>query len=103
MKRILAIFAALAVLTGQTIAADKAKTNIVVILVDDMGFADLGCYGSEISTPNLDALAAQGMRFTDEHSSSGVCSPSRYALLTGRYIIGARGYRRASSGCGMSC
>ena len=65
-----------------------AKPNIVVILADDLGYGDLQCYNRDrgkIATPNLDRLAAQGMRFTDGHSSSGVCSPSRYTLLTGRY------------------
>jgi arylsulfatase A len=64
------------------------KPNIVVILADDLGYGDLRCYNPErgkIPTPHLDKLAAHGMRFTDGHSSSGVCSPSRYALLTGRY------------------
>ena len=65
-----------------------AKPNVLVILADDLGYGDLQCYNREsgrIPTPNLDKLAAQGMRFTDGHSSSGVCSPSRYTLLTGRY------------------
>jgi arylsulfatase A-like enzyme len=65
-----------------------AKPNIVVILADDLGYGDLQCYNPErgkIPTPHLDQLASQGMRFTDGHSSSGVCSPSRYTLLTGRY------------------
>ena len=64
------------------------KPNIVVILADDLGYGDLKCYNperSKIDTPHLSRLAEQGMRFTDAHSSSGVCSPSRYALLTGRY------------------
>ena len=62
--------------------------NILVILADDLGYGDVQCYNPErgkIPTPNIDRLAAQGMRFTDGHSSSGVCSPSRYTLLTGRY------------------
>lgn len=63
-------------------AADKP--NIVVILVDDMGFADLGCYGSEIPTPNLDALAANGLRFTQFYNT-GRCCPTRASLLTGLY------------------
>jgi len=67
----------------------KGKTpNILVIYADDLGYGDVQCYNPErgkILTPNIDRLAAQGMRFTDAHSSSGVCSPSRYALLTGRY------------------
>ncbi len=70
-----------------TFAAD-AKPNILVILADDLGFGDVQCNNPErgkIPTPNIDKLAAQGMRFTDGHSSSGVCSPSRYTLLTGRY------------------
>ena len=63
------------------------RPNIVVILADDMGYGDVHAYNadSRIPTPNLDALAEQGMRFTDAHSASGVCTPSRYALLTGRY------------------
>lgn len=59
--------------------------NIVLILADDLGYADLSCYGGKISTPHIDALAAAGMRFTDAHSTSSVCTPTRYALLTGRY------------------
>ena len=64
------------------------KPNIIVILADDLGYGDVQCYNPQrgkIPTPNIDKLAAQGMRFTDGHSSSGVCSPSRYTLLTGRY------------------
>ncbi len=67
------------------IAAEKP--NILILYADDLGFGDLQCYhpGSKIPTPNLDKLAAEGMRFTDGHSSSGICTPSRYALLTGRH------------------
>jgi len=64
--------------------ADAPKPNIVVILVDDMGFSDLGCYGSEISTPNLDALAAHGLRFTEFYNTARCC-PTRASLLTGLY------------------
>ena len=68
-------------------AADPQPPNILILYADDLGFGDLGCYhpGSKIPTPNLDRLAASGLRFTDGHSSSGICSPSRYALLTGRH------------------
>jgi arylsulfatase A-like enzyme len=61
--------------------------NIVLILADDMGIGDVGAYNpeSKIPTPRLDSLAASGMRFTDAHSASGVCTPTRYSLLTGRY------------------
>jgi arylsulfatase A-like enzyme len=64
------------------------KPNILIIYADDLGYGDVQCYNPEkgqIKTPHLDRLAAEGIRFTDGHSSSGVCSPSRYALLTGRY------------------
>ena len=61
-------------------------TNVVVILADDMGWGDLGCYGAtKIPTPALDRLAAEGLRATDCHAASSLCTPSRYALLTGRY------------------
>ena len=62
--------------------------NIVIMLADDLGYGDVSCYNPDrgkISTPSIDRLAAEGMRFTDGHSSSAVCSPSRYTLLTGRY------------------
>lgn len=63
------------------------KPNIIYILADDMGYGDLGCNNpdSRIPTPNLDRLAQQGMRFTDAHAGSSVCTPSRYNILTGRY------------------
>ena len=68
-------------------AAAADKPNIIVILADDQGFGDVGANNpqSKIATPNLDRLAAAGMRFTDGHTTSGVCTPSRYSLLTGRY------------------
>ena len=66
----------------------RAKPNILIILADDLGYGDVKCYNPErgkIPTPNIDKLASQGMLFTDAHTSSGVCSPTRYTLLTGRY------------------
>lgn len=60
------------------------RPNIVVVLVDDMGFSDIGCYGGEISTPNLDNLARGGVRFTQFHNTARCC-PTRAALLTGLY------------------
>src|ERR1700720_4630438 len=62
------------------------RPNVVVILADDVGYGDLGCYGAtKVATPNLDRLARDGMRFTDAHAPSAVCTPTRYALLTGQY------------------
>jgi arylsulfatase A len=65
----------------------RRPPNLVIVLADDMGIGDPGCYNpqSKIATPHIDKLAAQGMRFTDMHSPSAVCSPTRYGLLTGRY------------------
>lgn len=72
-------------------AADGGSSrqpNVLILLADDLGYGDVACYNpthGKIRTPNLDQFASQGMRFTDAHSSSAVCSPSRYSLLTGRY------------------
>jgi arylsulfatase A-like enzyme len=64
----------------------NGQPNIIMILVDDMGYGDVGCYGGKnIPTPNIDRLAAEGVRFTDAHVMCSVCGPSRTALLTGRY------------------
>jgi len=66
--------------------AQPAKTpNVIMIFCDDLGYGDLGCYGSKIHTPNLDRMASEGVRFTNCCSADPVCSPSRAALLTGRY------------------
>ena len=85
--RLIAILAGAALLCPAAAFAQDKKPNIVIILADDLGYGDLGCYNkdSKIPTPNLDKLATQGMRFTDAHSPSAVCSPTRYGLLTGRY------------------
>ena len=79
-------------LSGQAAALHAADTpskpNILLVYADDMGFGEVSAYNPErnkVPTPNIDRLAAQGMLFTDAHSSSAVCTPSRYALLTGRY------------------
>lgn len=64
------------------------KPNILVILTDDLGYSDLGCYGSEIETPNLDRLAANGLRFSQFYNTAK-CHSSRVSLLTGRWCIQA--------------
>lgn len=68
-------------------AAAPAKPNIVLVLVDDMGYGDPACYNprSKIATPNINRLAREGMRFTDAHAAGPLCHPSRYGLMTGRY------------------
>src|SRR3954470_3014426 len=74
---------------GQSAASPKPPErlpNLVIILADDLGYGDVSCYGaSRIRTPNIDRLAAQGLRFTDAHSTSATCTPARYAILTGQY------------------
>ena len=84
MKRLTLSFALAFLLCLFTYAE---KPNIIFFLADDLGYGDLTCYSAEskIPTPNLDRLAKEGMRFTDAHSPSGVCTPTRYAVLTGRY------------------
>ncbi len=87
--RLLAVVAALLILSSHATAQAPAaaRPNIVLILCDDLGQGDLGCYNaaSKTPTPHMDALAKQGMRFTDMHTPSSVCTPTRYGLLTGRY------------------
>ena len=75
---------ALAVLSGASGQEPAARPNLVVIMADDMGFSDIGCFGGEISTPHLDRLAANGVRLTQFYNT-GRCCPTRAALLTGRY------------------
>lgn len=72
---------------GALFSAGQDRPNIVYILADDLGYGDVSSYnsGSKIRTPHIDRLATQGMRFTDAHSPSGVCTPTRYGVLTGRY------------------
>src|SRR5688500_19523443 len=84
--RILAacLMLALGSMTAGAADANGPRPNILVILADDLGYSDLGCYGSEIATPNLDRLAASGVRFTQFYNQARCC-PSRAALLTGRY------------------
>ena len=75
-------------------AADRRRPNVVLIYADDLGYGDVGCYGAtKVKTPNIDRLAAQGVRFTNAHSPSATCTPSRYALLTGEYA-----WRRQGTG-----
>jgi arylsulfatase A len=80
---------------GPDAAPEQRLPNIVMILADDLGYGDVGIYNpeSKVPTPNLDKLAAEGMRFTDAHSPSTVCTPTRYSLMTGRmqFRTGMRG------------
>src|ERR671939_447176 len=67
-------------------AAQRARPNVLFILADDLGWGDLSCYGRpDYRTPNLDRLASQGTRFTNAYSASPVCTPTRCAIVTGRY------------------
>src|SRR5688572_27713405 len=82
LKLIAATFAGLNTMTTPLQA--QRKPNIILILADDMGFSDIGCYGAEISTPNLDALAQGGLRFTQFYNTARCC-PTRASLLTGQH------------------
>ena len=86
-RRLLPLLLASLWLLPQAHSADPQRPNIVMLYADDMGFGDLGIQNpeSKIPTPHLDQLAREGTRFTDAHSSSGICTPSRYAMLNGRY------------------
>ncbi|HEY3291334.1 MAG TPA: sulfatase-like hydrolase/transferase, partial [Anaerolineae bacterium] len=68
------------------------RPNILLIYADDVGYGDVSCYGAtSVKTPNIDRLAAGGLRFTDAHSSSATCTPSRYSMLTGEYAWRKKG------------
>lgn len=72
----------------------SARPNIIFVLADDVGYGDFGCYGAtKVKTPNIDRLAEEGLRFTDAHSPSAVCTPTRYAFMTGEYA-----WRRQGTG-----
>lgn len=86
VSTLLPLLLALVVSASATISTAATRPNFVIILADDLGYADLSCYGNDrFTTPQLDALAKSGVRFTDFHSNGPVCSPTRAALLTGRY------------------
>ncbi len=86
MKRLAVLMVALFWAVSAAPAAEPAKKNVILLLADDLGGADLGCYGSTFhETPNLDRLAADGMRFTAAYAACTVCSPTRAALMTGKY------------------
>src|SRR4051812_42539800 len=73
-------------LLGQNSALAQARPNIVFVLVDDMGYADLGCMGAkDIRTPHIDRLAKEGLKFTDFYANAPVCTPTRTAFMTGRW------------------
>jgi len=76
---------ALGALAATRLPGAGRKPNVIMIYADDLGYGDLGCYGGKLRTPNLDRMAAEGMRFTNFLSANPVCSPSRSALMTGRY------------------
>lgn len=91
MKHTLTILAALLLAPLATLQAADAtkpngKPNVLILLVDDMGYGDPQCFNpqSKITTPNIDRLAQEGMRFTDAHAGGSICVPSRYSLLSGR-------------------
>ena len=86
MKNIFFVFAFF--LLGAVAAVADEKPNVVFIICDDLGYGDVQCLNpahGKIKTPHVDQLASQGMIFTDAHSGSSVCTPTRYGLLTGRY------------------
>ena len=86
LKALLALHLSLFTIHHSLFGASPPPPNIIIINADDLGYGDTGCYGAtHIRTPNIDRLALEGRRFTDAHSTSAVCSSSRYGLLTGRY------------------
>lgn len=98
MKKMMIMRAMAALFLGFVLGARAgAPPNIVLIYADDIGYGDFGCYGAtKVKTPNVDRLAAQGLRFTDAHSAASTCTPSRYALMTGDYAFRKKGTGIAS-------
>ena len=88
MTRLMLLFIVLVSLTGMISCSESSdnlsKPNIILIMADDMGYSDIGCYGGEIKTPNLDLLASNGLRFTQFYNTSRCC-PTRASILTGLY------------------
>ncbi|MCX6953576.1 MAG: arylsulfatase [Verrucomicrobia bacterium] len=86
-RRFLAPFLALLATAVSLAAADRARPrNVVIIYADDLGYGDVSCYGAKrVSTPNIDRLAKEGLRFTSGYATSGTCTPSRFALMSGEY------------------
>jgi arylsulfatase A len=86
ISRIAALFACAIAISLPPVHGAALKPNVIFILADDLGYGDLGCFGQkQIQTPNLDRLAAEGMRFTDAYAGTTVCAPSRCALITGQH------------------
>lgn len=86
MRWLLCLSVSLLLWCGRVNSAEESRRpNIVIIYTDDVGYGDLSCYGGKVLTPHLDKLAAQGIKFTNAHTTSATCTPSRYALLTGEY------------------
>lgn len=83
---------AAAMVPARLLGQQRKTPNVVLIYADDLGYGDVGCYGAtKVSTPNIDRLAREGVRFTNAHSASATCTPSRYAMLTGEYAWRRRG------------
>lgn len=103
MKHLLILFV-LSYSAAAFAGGEERLPNIVFILADDLGYGDLSCYNSEssVTTAHLDTLARQGMRFTDAHSPSTVCTPTRYSLLTGRMAF-RTGFKSVFTGVGGPC
>ena len=100
MRDSLVLFAVLFVSASPLFAADAPRPNILVILADDLGYGDVSCFGGEdLETPNIDRLAAKGMRLTQFYANCTVCSPTRAGLLTGRFpdMVGVPGVIRTHS------
>ena len=74
------------IISSENVHAATGTPNVILVLADDLGYGDLGCYGQrQIVTPNLDRMAAEGMRFTQFYAGSTVCAPSRSVLMTGKH------------------
>ena len=86
MKNLIPSLALLSIIVSCSVPQEEKLPNIIYILADDLGYGDVGCFGqTNFETPNIDRLAAEGMRFTQHYSGSTVCAPSRSALMTGQH------------------
>lgn len=106
MRPLLLSHSALALLSGATLLhaqqGKPARPNVLIIYADDLGYADLGCYGAKnVQTPNIDRLARQGVRFTNAYAAAATSTPSRYGMLTGQYAWRREGTDVAPGNAGM--